>query len=137
MTLQVTIVSFSYKRGLPPVDPNHGGGFLFDCRCLPNPGREAYYKDKTGLDSEVIAYLKEQPMVERFAAAISGVLSLAIESYLERDFSLLEVGFGCTGGQHRSVYFSEWCSAYIKGAFNDVETSVYHQGLHELGYLKG
>ena len=99
--------SFSYKTGIPaPLDEN-GGGFIFDCRCLPNPGREERYKNLTGLDAEVIQYLDQKKQAIEYWDHVYKLVRLSVKAYQERGFSSLSVFFGCTGGQHRSVYFAE------------------------------
>jgi len=123
--LTLTIYSFSYKQGTAvPFNP-HGGGFVFDCRCLPNPGREAAYKHKSGLDADVVVYLESREEVESFFKLITGVIEQAVNAYIGRKFSSLSVAFGCTGGQHRSVYFAERLAAYIRRKF-DVNITVEH-----------
>jgi RNase adaptor protein for sRNA GlmZ degradation len=134
-TLTVELFSFSYKKPLPAAlfsseDGRHGGGFVFDCRCLPNPGREDRYKTKTGIDLEVIEYLKQSVEVQRFRELTFNLVSAAIENYLSRDFEFLSVGYGCTGGQHRSVFFAEQLSAYLLKSFAPrVATRVVHSNL--------
>ncbi len=102
--LNINISSFSYKRGIPQDPSGNGGGFVFDCRILPNPGREPKYQPLTGLDKEVIDYLKTQTKATAFYQHAESLILQGIEDYLERGFSHLMVSFGCTGGQHRSVY---------------------------------
>jgi RNase adaptor protein for sRNA GlmZ degradation len=123
-SLTVAIYSFSYKHDVPGRDSAHGGGFYFDCRCLPNPGREDAYKSLTGLDEAVIDYLEQQPAVQSFWEAASQLVLQAVEAYTARGFDSLVVGFGCTGGQHRSVYFAE----RLRGVLREmgVRTTLSH-----------
>ena len=105
--LLVLINSFSYAKGANLAESNHGGGFIFDCRCLPNPGREEEFAGLTGLDEQVRNYLGASADVLNFFESVENVVSQAICNYLERGFSELMISFGCTGGQHRSVYLAE------------------------------
>lgn len=115
LLLKVIITSFSYKKGgYPLTNSLHGGGFVFDCRAIPNPGREAVYKDKTGKDSDVKSYLEKIKETESFYQNVYGLVDQAIKRYKERGFDELLVSFGCTGGQHRSVYFSERLAEDLK-----------------------
>jgi RNase adaptor protein for sRNA GlmZ degradation len=133
--LTVELFSFSYKKPLPAAlfssdEGRHGGGFVFDCRCLPNPGREERYKTKTGIDLEVIEYLTQSVEVQRFRELTFNLVSAAIQNYLSRDFEFLSVGYGCTGGQHRSVFFAQQLSEYLLKSFAPrVETRVVHSNL--------
>jgi len=102
--LKIHIVSFSYKNGIPVDGSGHGGGFVFDCRGLPNPGRLDFYKNLTGKDKEVAAYLDNEIVTHRFLLAVTEAVSVSIDSFIERGFDYLSINFGCTGGQHRSVY---------------------------------
>jgi RNase adaptor protein for sRNA GlmZ degradation len=133
--LTVEVTSFSYKRELPPMlfsssEGRHGGGFVFDCRALPNPGRLDHFKTQTGLDAEVIAYLMATPEVHVFKDHVFALVSASVENYLSRGFTFLSVGFGCTGGQHRSVFMTEQLSAHLRGIYpGRVLTSVTHSNL--------
>lgn len=137
--LTVEITSFSYKRALPShlfsnEAGKHGGGFVFDCRCLPNPGREDHYKRLTGLDKEVIEYLKQSPEVQIFQAHTFSLINAAVTNYMQRNFTRLSVAFGCTGGQHRSVYFTEQLSRHLLKSFSPrVATTVFHSNLDSTG----
>lgn len=105
--LTLKISSFSYKKGLPKSESPHGGGFVFDCRCITNPGREDQYKLKTGQDPDVQAFLEAIAEAHDFFGHITTLVRNSITAYQRRGFAELEVAFGCTGGQHRSVYFAE------------------------------
>jgi aminoglycoside/choline kinase family phosphotransferase len=106
-TLNLRIQSFSYKNGLPSDSSGNGGGFVFDCRALPNPGRETAFRDLSGKDDPVVAYLKAQPETAHFLENAGKIVQQSVEAYLDRNFENLSVSFGCTGGQHRSVYCAE------------------------------
>lgn len=112
--LNIHISSFSFKKGYPQDQSDNGGGFVFDCRCLPNPGRYDEYKYLTGKHASVISFLEKEKEVILFFEHITSILDIAVQNYLERDFTHLAVSFGCTGGQHRSVYFSEKLADYLK-----------------------
>ena len=105
--LTLSICSFSYRQGIPADQSGNGGGFVFDCRALPNPGRQETYLKLTGKDAEVIHYLQAEPRVGKFVDNAMHMVEPAVENYLERGFNSLVVCFGCTGGQHRSVYCAE------------------------------
>ena len=105
--MKVRVGSFSYRKGYP-VDPSeHGGGFVFDCRFIKNPGREPQYKEKNGRDAEVAEYILALPEANQYFDSVLSIINSAIKSYTARGFDYLSVQFGCTGGQHRSVYFAE------------------------------
>lgn len=102
--LTVSVTSFSYKKGLPVDDSGHGGGFVLDCRSLPNPGREEHFVQLTGEDRDTIDWLEKQEDVHAFLARVRDMIIQVVQVYQQRNFTHLSVAFGCTGGQHRSVY---------------------------------
>jgi aminoglycoside/choline kinase family phosphotransferase len=126
--LVVRISSFSFHRGWPKDDTGHGGGFVFDGRSLPNPGREERFKSLTGQDPEVIDYLNQQESVHQFFVNVMSLIESSIANYQTRGFKNLMVAFGCTGGQHRSVYLAEQLAKRLKGR-NGLEVVVRHREL--------
>jgi len=124
--LTVTINSFSFRKGYPDDFSGNGGGFVFDCRALPNPGREPEFKTKTGRDWEVIDYLMAKPPVHIFLDHVKGIVSQSVENYKERHFSNLMVSFGCTGGQHRSVFFAQTIYEWLKKEHPDIHLKLNH-----------
>lgn len=113
--LKVAIKSFSYKKTGYPIDTtDNGGGFVFDCRFLHNPGRYDEYKKLSGLDQPVIAFLKQQPDTDSFLQNVYAIVDKAVEKYLERKFEHLAINFGCTGGQHRSVFSAESLAKHLR-----------------------
>jgi len=123
--LKVSIRSFSYRKGLPVDDSGNGGGFVFDCRCLPNPGRETPYKKMTGKDQPVIEYLEKETAVKEFLDSTSAIIEKSVKVYLNRGFTHLMVSYGCTGGQHRSVYAAEKLAQRLGREF-DVMIDLQH-----------
>ena len=114
--LALRIFSFSFHQGGPPQDESgHGGGFIFDARGLPNPGREERFKSLTGKDAAVIDYLTAAAGVREFLASATSLVESSVTAYQERGFTSLMVGFGCTGGQHRSVYLAEALARHFRG----------------------
>ena len=116
--LEVEINSFSFKRGLPKEENGNGGGFIFDCRGLHNPGRYEPYKQLHGKDKPEIEFLETQSKAKEFLEHVWQTVDIAIENYLERDFEHLQINFGCTGGQHRSVYCAEQTALHLKNKYN-------------------
>ena len=129
--LIVRIVSFSFHRGLPKDDSGNGGGFVFDGRSLPNPGREDRFKALTGKDTPVIDYLNQQESVHQFLASVMLLVDASVNTYQRRGFKHLMVCFGCTGGQHRSVYLAEQLAKHLRGR-NGVEIVVQHRELERM-----
>jgi aminoglycoside/choline kinase family phosphotransferase len=130
--LTVRIFSFSFHNGLPADESGNGGGFVFDARSLPNPGREEQFRQLTGRAAPVIAYLDQQPSVHEFLAQVSSLVDASVANYRQRGFSHLMVSFGCTGGQHRSVYLAEQLAQHLRGT-SGVEVKVRHTQLEKLG----
>jgi aminoglycoside/choline kinase family phosphotransferase len=133
--LVVRIFSFSFHQGLPKDETGNGGGFIFDGRSLPNPGREERFKTLTGKDAPVIDYLNQQESVYQFLASVLSLVDSSITSYQQRGFKNLMVSFGCTGGQHRSVFLAEHLAKRLRGR-NAVEVAVRHLELEKLGNRK-
>ena len=129
--LTVRILSFSFHRGMPKDESGHGGGFVFDGRSLPNPGREERFKTLTGRDAPVIDYLNQQESVHQFLASVMSLVDASVSEYQRRGFKSLMVSFGCTGGQHRSVYLAEQLAKRLRGR-NGVDVVVRHRELENL-----
>lgn len=123
--LKVSIHSFSYKRSIPEDHSGNGGGFVFDCRSIHNPGRYEQYKQLTGKDKEVIEFLEQEPEMTDFLEHVFALIDQSVKKYIERDFTHLMVSFGCTGGQHRSVYAAEQLAGHLKSKFN-IQLTVQH-----------
>lgn len=115
--LIVKVCSFSYKKGLPVDDTDNGGGFVFDCRGILNPGRIEKFKTQTGRDKEVKDYLEQQTKMTDFLNSIFDIVDITVEDYIKRDFGSLMVSFGCTGGQHRSVYAADALARHLRNKF--------------------
>ena len=128
--LVVRIYSFSFHRGWPKDDTGNGGGFVFDGRSLPNPGREERFKALTGRDVPVIEYLNQQESVHQFLASVFSLIDASVAEYQRRHFKNLMVSFGCTGGQHRSVYLAEQLAKRLRGR-PGLEVIVTHRELEK------
>jgi len=127
-TVTVRIFSFSFHGRLPEDQAGHGGGFVFDARGLPNPGREERFKALTGKDPAVIEYLHEHESVRQFLADATSLVEASVSDYQRRGFKNLMVSFGCTGGQHRSVYLAEELARHLR-AMERVQVLVRHLAL--------
>ncbi len=129
--LLVRLYSFSFHRGAPPQDDSgNGGGFVFDARSLPNPGREERFKALTGRDAPVIDYLNRHESVHQYFRSVGGLIDAAVENYRSREFHNLMVSFGCTGGQHRSVYLANRLAEHLRS--KGVEVEVRHIELEKM-----
>jgi len=124
--LLVTIYSFSYKRGLPTDASGNGGGYVFDCRGTNNPGRYEQYQTLTGLDQPVIDFLEKDGEILTFLESVYALVDHHVARFIERDFTNLQVAFGCTGGQHRSVYCAEHLAKHLKEKY-DVQIRLIHR----------
>ena len=129
--LTVRVFSFSFHRGLPQDETGNGGGFVFDGRSLPNPGREERFKTLTGKDAAVMDYLNQQESVHQFLASTISLVDASVTMYQRRGFKHLMVSFGCTGGQHRSVFLAEQLAKHLRGK-DGVEVVVHHREQEQL-----
>ena len=123
--LVVKICSFSYRKGIPPDNSGNGGGFVFDCRGIDNPGRHEQYKTIHGRDKPVMEYLERQTRMQDFLNSVFDIVDLTVEEYIKRGFANLAVNFGCTGGQHRSVYAADALAKHLKNKFR-VKVELCH-----------
>ena len=125
--LTVTVSSFSYKKGMPEDPSGNGGGYVFDCRSIHNPGRYPQYRSLTGMDEPVIRFLEEDGEITSFLEHVYGVVDLHVETYSRRGFTSLMVSFGCTGGQHRSVYCAEHLASHLAAKYPNVSIRLTHR----------
>ena len=127
MALTIHLNSFSYiKSGIPSDHTGHGGGFVFDCRFLNNPGRKEEFKTLTGKDRSVILFLESQPEMEKFLRNVYDIIDPAVENYIERGFTDLMISFGCTGGQHRSVFAAEKTKQHLSEKYPEIKINLHH-----------
>ena len=133
--LIVRIFSFSFHRGLPKDESGNGGGFVFDGRALPNPGREERFKTLTGKDAPVIEYLQQEESVHQFLAGVMSLVDASVRNYQQRGFKNLMISFGCTGGQHRSVYLAEQVAKRLRGR-TGVDVVLNHRELERMAAEK-
>jgi aminoglycoside/choline kinase family phosphotransferase len=132
--LTVRIFSFSFHHSIPADESGNGGGFVFDARSLPNPGREEQFRSLSGRDAPVIEYLDRQESVHQFLSHAISLIDASVANYRQRGFSSLMVSFGCTGGQHRSVYLAEQLAEHLRSV-NGIEVVVRHIELENLRLL--
>ena len=123
--LHVEINSFSYRRGIPLDKSTNGGGFVFDCRAIHNPGRYQEYVEMTGKDQPVIDFFKEKSEMIDFLQSVFSIVDMSVGKYIKRKFTNLQVSFGCTGGRHRSVFSAESLARHLREKF-DVNISLRH-----------
>lgn len=124
--LTVKVMSFSYRKGIPEDTSGNGGGYVFDCRYVHNPGRYDEYKPLTGLDKPVIDFLENDGEITEFLSHVYALADAHVKRYLERGFSSLMICFGCTGGQHRSVYSAQHTAEHIHNKFG-VRVELLHR----------
>ena len=125
--LEVKVMSFSYKKGLPQDMSGNGGGYFFDCRSIRNPGRYEPYKKLTGRDEPVIRFLEDDGEIIQYLEHVYAMVDPHVETYYKRGFTSLMVGFGCTGGQHRSVYCAEHLARHLADKYPDVRIHLIHR----------
>jgi UPF0042 nucleotide-binding protein len=124
--LVVKICSFSYKNGIPDDASGNGGGFVFDCRGIDNPGRHDIYKEIHGRDRPVMEYLERQTKMHAFLNSVFDIVDISVEEYIKRGFTSLAVNFGCTGGQHRSVYAADALARHLRNKYK-VKIELCHR----------
>ena len=126
--LEVKVFSFAYKKGIPADNSGNGGGYVFDCRAVNNPGKYEHYRQFTGLDPEVIKFLEDDGEITDFLAHVYSLVDFHVKTFIERKFTHLQVSFGCTGGQHRSVYCAEHLAKHLSDKF-DIKVTLCHREL--------
>jgi hypothetical protein len=124
--LVVRVYSFSYRKGIPEDTSGNGGGYVFDCRSTHNPGRYEPYKQLTGLDEPVIRFLEDDGEIVEFLEHVYALADKHVARYIQRGFTDLMFCFGCTGGQHRSVYSAQHLAEHIHEKFG-IEVHVTHR----------
>ena len=134
--LVVRIHSFSYKKGIPADTSGNGGGYVFDCRGILNPGRLADFKTQTGRDKGVKDFLEQQTRMSEFLNSVFDIVDISVEDYIRRGFESLSVSFGCTGGQHRSVYAADALARHLRNKFK-VKVEVKHVEQEQKNWVNG
>lgn len=124
--LIVKVMSFSYRKGIPEDTSGNGGGYVFDCRYVHNPGRYDEYKPLTGLDKPVIDFLENDGEITEFLSHVYALADAHVKRYIERGFTSLMICFGCTGGQHRSVYSAQHTAEHIHKKFG-IRVELLHR----------
>ena len=119
-------MSFAYKKGIPDDPTGNGGGFVFDCRAINNPGKYDRYKPFIGLDEPVIKFLEDDGEILTFLEHVYALVDATVKRYIERKFTNLSICFGCTGGQHRSVYAAQHLAEHLNKKFG-VEVNLIHR----------
>ena len=127
--LVVKVFSFSYRNGIPEDESGNGGGYVFDCRSTHNPGRYEPYKQLTGLDEAVVRFLEDDGEILTFLDSVYKLADAHVQRYIQRGFTSLMFSFGCTGGQHRSVYSAQHLAEHIHKKYG-VEVHIYHREQH-------
>ena len=125
--MTVTVYSFSFKKGIPEDKSGNGGGYVFDCRSTHNPGRYDAYKHLTGRDKEVVDYLEQDGEILTFLDSVYRLIDHHVERFVSRGFSHLQVAFGCTGGQHRSVYCADATARHLRDSFPGIHVELIHR----------
>jgi hypothetical protein len=125
--LEVKVSSFSFKKGVPYDPSGNGGGYVFDCRSIHNPGRYEPYKKLTGMDEPVIRFLEDDGEIIGFLEHVYGVVDPHVATYAKRGFTSLMVSFGCTGGQHRSVYCAEHLARHLASKYPHIRICLSHR----------
>jgi len=128
--LKITIISFSYRKGIPEdSNNNNGGGYIFDCRCLPNPFHSEIHKHLNGKDKKIDDFFSVFPIVKSYIDLVASIVDISIKNYRERGFTELSIGFGCTGGQHRSVYIAEEITNYLNKTYSNnlIQIDIIHR----------
>ena len=134
--LIIDIHSFSYKKGgIPTDDSGNGGGYVFDCRGILNPGRVEEYKLQTGNDIGVQTFLETKTEMPQFLRLVQEIVSISVKDYLGRGFENLQVSFGCTGGQHRSVYAAIKTAEFLRNNYPDAEVRICHDEQPQLNKI--
>ncbi|MBQ6237513.1 MAG: phosphotransferase [Bacteroidales bacterium] len=123
--LLVSVFSFSYRSGIPYDKSGNGGGYVFDCRALPNPGLYDEYRLLNGRDKAVIDFFEQHPETEQYLSSVRAIVAQSVKSYIEKGYTRLMINFGCTGGRHRSVYCAEQIARYIQDNF-DCRVTLHH-----------